>query len=199
MYLSNSYFSASELLKTCYALILTKLFYRPASLIRRPFYLRGKPWISLGKGFRTGYRCRIEAFGDRNSHSIKIDVGENCHIGDNVHIAAIEKVRIGDNCLLASHIFISDSSHGSYHGEAQDSPASRPEERKLVSSPVSIGNNVWIGENVSVLMGARIGDGCIVGAGSVVTKSFPDNCIIVGSPAKIIKRFDQTTETWVAE
>lgn len=199
MYLSNSYFSICELAKTAYSLVLTKLFNRPASLIRRPVYLRGKPWISIGKGFRTGYRCRIEAFGERGGELTRIHIGENCHIGDSVHISAVQEVRIGNNCLLASHIFISDSSHGSYHGENQDSPASPPEERDLVSAPTFIGDNVWIGEHVTVLMGARIGNGCIVGANSVVTKTFPDNCILVGSPAKIIKRFDEMSGTWRPE
>lgn len=194
MYVFDNYYTLSELTKTAYALVVTKLFYPRASLIRRPFYLRGGRRVSFGRGFRTGYRCRIETFGERDDVSIKLSIGENCHIGDNVHIAAAQRVTIGDNCLLASHIFISDCSHGD---TAESAPAQHPEQRPLVSKPTEIGDNVWIGENVCVLMGARIGTGCIVGANSVVNREFPDYCVIAGSPARIIKRYDFTESKWM--
>lgn len=120
-------------------------------------------------------------------------IGENCHIGDSVHISAVQRVQIGDDCLFASHIFISDNSHGD---TVSMSPDSHPEIRSLVAKPVSIGDRVWIGEGVSVLMGASIGSGSIVGANTVVTGQFPDNCILVGSPARVIKQFDSESGTW---
>ena len=57
---------------------------------------------------------------------------------------------------------------------------------QLSEEKVSIGDNVWIGANAIILPGVAIGNNCIIGAGSVVTKSFPSNCIIVGNPAKIL-------------
>lgn len=193
MYIFGTYYTINELAKTAYALILTKLFYRNASLIRRPFYIRGKPLIRWGRGFRTGYRCRFEAFGNKSDRRIKLSIGENCHIGDSVHIAAANDIRIGDNCLLASHIFITDCSHG-YPPES--SPEMPPDSRALVSEPTFIGDNVWIGENVSILMGASVGSGSIVGANSVVTKKFPNNCILAGSPARILKQYNLDTGCW---
>lgn len=199
MFVFDNYYTLSELVKTAYSMLTTKLLFPNASLIRRPIYVRGLPRIKVGKGFRTGYRCRLETFGDRADKKAKLTIGENCHIGDSVHIAASENVTIGDNCLFASHIFISDCSHGSYSGSVQDTPgADHPEKRELVSEPTSIGSNVWLGEGVSVLMGAHIGNGCIVGANSVVTKRFPDNCMLVGSPARIIKRYDDHRKQWLA-
>ena len=55
------------------------------------------------------------------------------------------------------------------------------------AKPITVGNNVWFGGNVTVLAGVTIGNGVVIGAGSVVTKDVPDNVIIVGNPAKIVK------------
>ncbi|WP_455135978.1 DapH/DapD/GlmU-related protein [Thermophilibacter sp.] len=194
MFVFDNYYTLGELVKTAYSLVATKLFFPGASLIRRPFYMRGKPRVRLGRGFRTGYRCRIETFGSRGDTSAKLVIGRNCHIGDEVHIAAAERVEIGDDCLMASHVFISDCSHGDTLTATSDD---HPELRPLVSEPTSIGDNVWIGENVCVLMGARVGSGSIVGANAVVNKKFPDNCILAGAPARIIKCYDPELGRWV--
>lgn len=197
MYFHDNYYSLTEVVKTFYSFVITRLFYRPASLIRRPFYIRGNPRMQIGEGFTTGYNCRFEIFGERADHSKKLIFGKGCHIGDNVHIAAFERVEIGDNCLMASKIFISDCSHGSYGGgtEASD-PCSDPNKRTLSASPVSVGNNVWIGENVCILSGVSIGDGVVIGANSVVTKSLPSNVIAVGIPARILKSYNEETHQW---
>ena len=62
--------------------------------------------------------------------------------------------------------------------------------------PVSIGQNVWIGENVCILLGVKIGDGCIIGANTVVNSDVPENCIVAGSPAKVIKKYCYSTGKW---
>ena len=58
---------------------------------------------------------------------------------------------------------------------------------KTYALPVTIGNNVWIGGNVSILPGVTIGENCVIGAGSVVTKSIPNNKVAVGNPCKVIR------------
>lgn len=194
MYLYDNYYTFSEIAKLAYSAILTKVSNRNASLIRRPFYLRGKPRIEFGEGFTTGYHCRIEAFGNKDDLAKKIIIGKGCHIGDNVHIAAAAKVVIGDHCLFASKVFISDSGHGDY---GLCDPSSDPNTRPLSISPVTIGSNVWLGENVCVLKGVTIGDGVIVGANSVVTKDIPSASIAVGTPARVIKKYDGYSKTWV--
>lgn len=66
-----------------------------------------------------------------------------------------------------------------------------PEERQdLISAPVVIGNNVWIGSNATILPGVTIGDNAVVAAGAVVTKDVPVNTVVAGVPAKIMKRID---------
>lgn len=195
--MKNSY-TMSETLSTAYALICTRLFYRGARLIRRPFYCRGKSRFQFAEGFTTGHSCRFDLLGDCTDKRKKLFIGKNCKIGDNVHIVANEEVTIGDNCLMASKIFISDTSHGNYSGESEQSPpGTPPDNRVLITKPVHIGNNVWIGENACILLGVVIGDGCIIGANSVVTREVKPNCIVAGAPAKVIKVYDEEKKMWM--
>lgn len=194
--MKNGY-GLGEIIKNGISLAYTKIFYKGARLIRRPIYVRGKRFLQYGKGFTTGYSCRLEMFDTGIGRDKKLIIGEKCKIGDYVHIAAGESVTIGDNCLMASKIYISDINHGDYSGIFEySSPDSPPDSRPLFTKPVSIGNNVWIGENVCILAGVKIGDGCIIGANSVLTKSIPDNCIAVGNPAKIIKKYNREIKSW---
>jgi acetyltransferase-like isoleucine patch superfamily enzyme len=189
----NNQYTISEFIKTAYGLVITKLFYRKARLIRRPFYIRGKSSFQYDSGLTTGHGCRLDLLGVGEK---TLFIGKNCEMGDYVHIVAHENVKIGDNCLMASKIFISDTNHGDYSGENQSSPETPPNDRKLISRPVSIGNNVWIGENVCILPGVKIGNGCIIGANSVVNKDIPDNCIIAGAPAKVVKMYSIDKRIW---
>lgn len=192
--MKNKY-SFSEFVKNIYYLILTKLFFSGARLIRRPIYIRGRTSLEGGKGLTTGRFCRFDLDGNRKT----LHIGENCQFGDFTHIVAHESVTIGDNVLLASKVFISDTSHGRYKGENQSNPSQKPVDRDLDTKAVTIGNNVWIGENVVILPGCRIGSGCIVGANSVVTKSIKDKSIAVGSPAIVIKSWDESENKWKYE
>lgn len=200
MFVYDNYYSISELLHTGFSMVLTKLTYPGATLVRRPFIMRGKPRFVYGEGFTTGRNCRIETFGSKEDLSPKLIVGKNFRIGDNVHIAAAERIEIGDDCLLASKIFITDLSHGSYGSEDDETlPTVPPNDRPIVSSPVAIGDNVWIGEGVSILGGVTIGNGCIIGANSVVTRDVPDNCIVAGCPARVLRRYNPDTKSWEKE
>lgn len=181
----------TEKIKNTYSLIMTKLFFKQARLLRRPIYIRGKKSLFGGKNLTTGYRCRFDLNGKKET----LIIGENCQFGDNVHIVALKEVIIGDNVLIASKVFISDTSHGMYKGTDCDAPNTSPNSRKLVQNSVSIGNNVWIGENVVILSGANIGDGCIIGANSIITKTIPKNTIVVGNN-KIIKEYNNKSKCW---
>ena len=99
--------------------------------------------------------------------------------------------------LIASKVFITDLEHGSYKGDEYDSvPDSIVKDRDLSSHDVIIEDNVWIGEMVSILPGVTIGKNSIIGSNSVVTKSIPENCIAVGNPAKIVKKYNYDTQKW---
>jgi len=96
-------------------------------------------------------------------------------------------LEIGDHTLIASRVFITDTSYGNYEGENSSSPQKPPNSRELFYKAVKIGKSVLIGENVSILSGVEIGNGCVIGANSVVTKSVGENCIVVGAPVVVIK------------
>jgi acetyltransferase-like isoleucine patch superfamily enzyme len=181
-------------------LILTKLLYPNARIIRFPFDIRNKKWITIGKGFTCGIGCRLEAHPETKlSKGELLEIGENVQINDYVHISSASKIYIGDNVLIASKVFITDHNHGNYGGSGfQDSPASIPSERGLHCSDVVIEANVWIGEFVSILPGVTIGSGSIIGTMSVVTKSIPPNSIAIGSPARVIRRFNFDNNIWEA-
>jgi lipopolysaccharide O-acetyltransferase len=188
-------YSLIEILKLINFVLYTKLILPNARLIRYPIDIRGKKNIEFGKNFTAGYHCRLETYAI-NKNKVLI-IGKNVQINDFVHITAKESVIISDNVLIASKVFISDTSHGSYKGgDADSDPRMAPKERKLISSPVFIGENVWIGEFVSILPGVRIGKSSIVGANSVVTKNIPDYCVAVGNPAKLIKKYNFETKHW---
>jgi len=151
--------------------------------------------MDLGVNLTTGVGCRLEAFSDGRTK--RIVFGSNVQINDYVHISAMEQVRIGNNVLMASHIYISDNSHGFYKGEEQSSPEEPPILRSYHVAPVEIGDNVWIGEGVVIMPGVTIGRGCIIGANSTVTKSIPPYCIAVGQPARVIKEYDFSINKWI--
>ena len=184
-------------LRLVLSFIITKLFFKKVRLIRFPFDIRNKSNIDFGYGLTTGVGCRIEAYPQSSNNKEVLVFGKNVEINDYVHIAAGEKIIIGDNVLIASKVFISDLNHGNYKGNNQDSPLSLPNSRKLSTSPIVIKDNVWIGEGVCVMSGVTIGVGCIVGALSVVTKDVPDFSIVVGAPAKVIKVFNFDKKEWV--
>ena len=113
------------------------------------------------------------------------DYGKNIHVGKdfltnyNVTILDIAPVRIGDYCMIGPNTLITTVGHPL-------SPKGRREKR-AISKPVTIGNDVWIGGNCTILPGITIGNNVIVAAGAVITKDVPDNCVVAGVPAKKIR------------
>lgn len=194
LHLSN--YSIVELFRLSLNFLYTKLFYRNSRLIRHPFYCRGNRFINFGKSLTVGVGCRIEAL--KIIEVIpSIVFGNRVQLNDYVHICALNQITIGDDVLIASHVYISDNSHGSYKGDENDSnPQIPPILRDYPTAPVSIGDCVWIGEGVMILPGVKIGNGVVIGAHSIINKNIPDNCIVVGSPAKIVKRYNPSIKRW---
>jgi len=121
-----------------------------------------------------------------------IKIGKYCLICAGVRISAATNITIGDNCMLANRVYITDADwHDIY-------------DRSMFvgqSSPVTIGKNVWIGDSAIVCKGVHIGDNSIIGAGAVVVRDVPPNVIAAGNPAVIVKHLDtdrpiQTRGDW---
>lgn len=184
-----------SLLNLIVSLFYTKIFHRNSRIIRLPIHIRGYQFIDFGKNLTTGRNCRIEAFNFKKYNNQLIVFGNNIQINDMVHIAAVKKIIIGDNVLMASRIFITDHNHGTFDGF--DDLKINYIDKSLVAKEVIIKNNVWIGENCCVLPGVTIGEYSIIGAGSVVTKSVPSYSIAVGNPTKVIKKYDKKQKKWI--
>lgn len=162
--------------------------------------LLGLSHMQLGARFTAGDDLWLEAVtvfaGQR--FSPQLSIGAGCNLSDRVHIACLEHVSIGANFLSGSGVLISDHAHGAYRGPQQSSPETAPVQRALYSAgPVNIGDNVWLGDAVMVLAGASIGDGCVIGAGSVVTGEIPPRSMAVGTPARVVRRWDESLAQWV--
>ena len=114
-----------------------------------------------------------------------IVIGNNCILGENIHITAVSKITIGDGLLTGRYVYIGDNAHG---GLSWDESKVPPSNRHLLSKGgVTIGRNVWIGDKTTILGGVTIGDNVIIGANSVVLKDIPSNCMAAGVPARVLK------------
>ena len=184
--LTNKY-SPSEFVKNVYSLAMTKITMPQARFVRRPIFLRGGGSLEGAEGLTTGRMCRFDLYG----HKKTLKIGKNCEFGDYTHIVALNHIEIGNDVLIASKVFISDTNHGKYEGNDESDPSTPPRERKLVKGSVFIGNNVWIGENAVILSGSRIGNGCLIGANSVISKEIPDNSIVVGAN-RILRQYGES-------
>ncbi|OJU28533.1 MAG: maltose acetyltransferase [Sphingobacteriales bacterium 41-5] len=117
------------------------------------------------------------------------DYGTNIHAGDNVYfnydctILDVCEVRIGNDCMFGPAVQIYAPLH----------PMNAKERATLIEygKPVTIGNNVWVGGNATILPGVNIGDRCVIGAGSVVTKDIPPDSFAAGNPAKVIRTINK--------
>ncbi|KAF1305722.1 chorismate mutase [Enterococcus saccharolyticus] len=134
-----------------------------------------------------------ETFGHVENHAyvepnLRFDYGYNISVGKNFYanydcvLLDVCPITFGDNCMLAPNVQIYTASHP-LHPVKRNSGLED-------GSPVTIGDNVWLGGSSVIIPGVTLGNNVVVGAGSVVTKSFPDNVVIAGNPARIVKEIE---------
>lgn len=157
-----------------------------SSLIRRKITLWHPENISIGKNIHIFSNCILATHPcDIVASNPELIIGDNCEIGENTHITCANRIVIGNGLLTGRRCTITDNSHGE---SLIENLGVRPRMRKSFSKgPVHIGDNVWLGDNVVVLPGVSIGNGCIIGANAVVTKDIPAYSVAVGNPAKVVK------------
>lgn len=151
-----------------------------------PWYTKvSGPGISIGDSVtiisEPSNRTTIGVWGsDQDSGCIKI--GNSVLLSPGVRLSACNEIRIGDSCMLASGVYITDSDwHGIYDR------VDRPSEY----TPVILEENVWIGDRATVLKGVTIGRNSIVAANSVVSRDVPAGVVVAGNPAIVVKELDE--------
>ena len=170
----------------------TEYFLRPEFATLGEHHTFMKPWhiVISGDNIHLGHSATVVAEPDNNVRigvwgrepgSGTIRIGNAVMISPGVRISASDEIVIGDGCMMANGVYITDCDwHGVYDRMNRD-----PEPK-----PVHIGDNVWIGDRATVLKGVTIGDNSIVAACSVVTKDVPANVVVAGNPARIVRELD---------
>ena len=157
--------------------------------------------VALGSKARIGPRCRCTMPGGvkmglrtwleadvwlKLTHpDARVEVGDFTFFARNCHLNARNRIAIGAHTLFGPGCVIVDHNHGIQ-------PGRRIDEQPCEAKPICIGSDVWCGAGVVILSGVTIGDGAVIGANAVVTHDVPSQSVAVGSPARILRRRDET-------
>lgn len=176
-------------------MLLKKIFYyeplfrAKCEKVGKNLVMSGLPCIPRGGRIVVGDNVEISGkpgfvLGSHVYEDPVLIIGNNTFIADRTSISVAQKVKIGNHCLIANGVRISDN-------DGHPIKPLKRRQRVLIDKesikPVIIEDDVWIGVNAIILKGVKIGKGAIIGAGSVVTKDVPSNSIAAGNPAKIVK------------
>lgn len=140
-----------------------------------------KNGIHFGNNVSIGSFSRVIVSTTLNNLGNKIIIGDSVGIGEYASLGGAGGLEIGSECIIGPYFSCHPENHN--YEDLNISIRHQGVNRK----GIKIGKNCWIGSKVSILDGVELGDGCVIAAGAVVTKSFPNNSIIGGVPAKLIK------------
>lgn len=162
------------------------------SYIRKPIMLTNTKQMYIGDYVHICFGARIECIKSwkQTSYHPKIEIGNGTVIGQNFHMTCADHIVLEDDVTCSNSVVITDINHAhnlvDIHCLDQD----------LEVSEVHIKQYAFIGSGAVILPGVTIGKNAIIGARAVVTKSVPDDCMAVGIPAKVIKRYDRESKEW---
>ena len=162
---------------------LAKITFGKFARIGQNVEVRGKNFICfrLGNNSSLGKNTIIHLKRNEIEQAF-LYVGNNSHIGSFSSIGAAGGVTIGNDCIFGEGLYIHSENHIS---QSRDVPIRL---QGLTHKGVVIGDDCWFGSRVTILDGVTIGQGSVIGASSVVTRSFPPYSIIVGNPARLMKK-----------
>jgi len=163
-------------------LLGAKFYLRNCTKVGHLVTLRGKPRIDAQGEITLGNRVKIWSHIAQTQISAGKNailwIGADTFINVGAVISARHQISIGENCQIANQVIIMDSD---FHGVGQRCEFESP-------TPIIIEDNVWLATRAIVLKGVRIGKGAVVAAGAVVTKDVPENTLVAGVPAKVIRK-----------
>lgn len=154
------------------------------ALIRKNIRLDVLPF----NNFSIGADSTIEDYSTINNGVGDIHIGERTRIG--MGNVLIGPVTIGNDVMFAQNVVLSGLNHG--FEDVTISPSKQP----ISKSPILVEDEVWIGANVTVTAGVKLGKHSVIGSGSVVTKDVPSYSVAVGNPARVIKKFNFEKKLW---
>lgn len=152
------------------------------SVLAKAQFVNNPRAVAIGSRVTLGPEFTLADLAPRRGRQPKIVIGDGCTIISRFQCNAAGSVVIGANVLIASNVLITDSDHLVEPGGV---PVTR--NPNLITKPVAIGDNCWIGQNVVIVKGVTVGSDCIVGANSVVTRDVPSGSVVAGNPAKILR------------
>ncbi len=165
------------------------------TIIERPHRISAPQCIRVGARTHIGRDALIQPILNAagQNYSPTVDIGNDVYIGPHVYIASMSRVSIGSGSVLSESVYINDAAHGI------DPEAGLIMQQPLVSrGEIKIGNNCFLGLRSAVMPGVTLGDHCVVGINSVVTRSFPSYSMLAGAPARLIKIYSPISRRWEA-
>lgn len=150
----------------------------------------GYRFISIGNKVFLEQGTWLAAAPIDGSQQCLLSIGDGTYIGRYGHFYATKEIIIGKKVLIADKVYISDNQHGYQN---VDQPVI--DQQVLQLPAVEIGDGAWLGENACII-GASVGKNSVVAANAIVRKSIPDYCVAVGTPAKVIKRYNFESKQW---
>ena len=153
------------------------------TVIQLPVRLKGQRRIAVGRDAFIGANSWLQVL-DEAPEGTVIEIGDGASFAGHNVISAAHSVRIGSDVSFARGVYVADHTH-----EYTSEPAAESERGLTDIAAVEIGDGAWLGENVMVLPGVRIGARAVVAANAVVTRDVPDHSVVAGAPARVVRRF----------
>lgn len=152
----------------------------PRTTICLPVRLSGEHRIRLGSGVYVGAGSWLQTLGDADDELLT--VGDGCSIAGSCVLSAVVGIHLGARVLLARNVYVSDHHHA--YADPTRAVLDQGTDR---AAPVHVGDGAWLGQNVVLTPGVRVGRGAVVGAGAVVRGDVPDFSLAVGAPSRVVR------------